>query len=144
MTLLPLHDITSYYLLAVALYCSCLFDYIDIFTIDVDQMKNLENRLCGGEIPRPFVSIHSRVELVFKSDYAGARKGFLGQYEFLEESQCISLCQIQFSFKSNLIRSCNQIFVQYGIHYPLTRPDLMQTSYTYKQRRQSGFKPGES
>ena len=65
---------------------SCLFDYIDIFTIDVDQEKNLEMRWCGSTNPPPFISAQQRVELDFKSDQHNRhRKGFLGQYEFIGE-----------------------------------------------------------
>lgn len=68
-----------------ATQAGCLYDYIDIFTIDDELTKNLENRVCGGSIPEPFVSIHNRLELVFKSDHAGLKKGFFGHYEFLDE-----------------------------------------------------------
>ena len=63
----------------------CLFDYIDVFTIDVDHMKHLEDRLCGSVLPAPIIAVHQRLELVFKSDYAGAHKGFLGTYQFIDE-----------------------------------------------------------
>ena len=50
-------------------------------------MKHLEDRLCGHDIPDDIVSIHQRVELVFKSDYTGGKQnGFLGRYEFIDES----------------------------------------------------------
>ena len=71
----------------VCMNCRCLFDYIDVFTIDVDNMMNMEDRLCGDKIPEPIISVHQRLELVFKSDYAGARKGFLARYEFLSEGK---------------------------------------------------------
>ena len=60
---------------------------MDIFTIDPLGMKHPEDRFCGDDIPEPLVSIQSRVELVFKSDYAGTNKGFVGKYEFVEESK---------------------------------------------------------
>ena len=62
---------------------------MDIFTIDIDRMKDLEDRLCGTEIPEPIVSLHLTVEINFKSDYTGTiHKGFLGHYEFIDESKC--------------------------------------------------------
>ena len=67
----------------------CLFDYVDIFTIDPFGMKHPEDRFCGQDIPEPLVSIHNKVELVFKSDYAGSNKGFVGHYKFVEESKSI-------------------------------------------------------
>jgi len=67
--------------------CRCLFDYIDVFTIDTDNMMNLEDRLCGEKKPNPIVSVHRRLELVFKSDYARSRRGFKGKYHFLDERQ---------------------------------------------------------
>jgi hypothetical protein len=33
----------------------CLFDYIDVFTIDTEGVMNLEDRLCGDRIPEPIV-----------------------------------------------------------------------------------------
>ena len=65
--------------------CRCLFDYMDVFTIDMDNTMNLVARLCGDQLPEPILSIHQRLELVFKSDYAGSRRGFFGRYEFLDE-----------------------------------------------------------
>jgi len=58
---------------------------MDVFTIDMDNTMNLVARLCGDELPEPILSIHQRLELVFKSDYAGSRRGFFGRYEFLDE-----------------------------------------------------------
>jgi len=60
---------------------------MDVFTIDLDNTMNLESRLCGDQLPQPIISVHQRVELVFKSDYAGARRGFRGRYEFLDERE---------------------------------------------------------
>jgi len=58
---------------------------MDVFTIDMDNTMNLEARLCGDKLPDPILSIHQRLELVFKSDYAASRRGFFGRYEFLDE-----------------------------------------------------------
>lgn len=56
----------------------------------MDEMKNLEDRLCGRDIPDPIIAVHQRVELVFKSDYAGAgHRGFFGHYKFIGESESI-------------------------------------------------------
>ena len=71
------------------LYFRCLFDYVDMFTIDPFGMKHPEDRFCGQVAPVAMVSIHRRVELVFKSDIVsrGTNKGFLGKYQFIEESE---------------------------------------------------------
>ena len=51
-------------------------------------MKHLEARFCGQDIPRETVSVHQRVEVVFKSDYTGKKhKGFVGNYTFIQESE---------------------------------------------------------
>lgn len=66
----------------------CLYDYIDIFTIDVDNIKHFEDRFCGKKQPEPIISVHQTVELVFKSDYKPAEHtGFVGKYEFIDESK---------------------------------------------------------
>jgi hypothetical protein len=71
----------------------CLFDYIDVFTVDTDDVMNLEDRLCGKDIPDPIISVYQRLELVFKSDYARSRRGFKGSYRFLDE------CKLNFAFR---------------------------------------------
>ncbi|KAK2183961.1 hypothetical protein NP493_290g02006 [Ridgeia piscesae] len=64
----------------------CLFDYVDIFTIDITNMKQLLNRLCDQNLPQPIISVHQRIELVFKSTFADQKHvGFLGTYEFIDE-----------------------------------------------------------
>jgi len=65
---------------------------MDVFTIDMENTMNLKARLCGDKLPDPIVSIHHRLELVFKSDYAGSRRGFFGRYEFLDESMSLTVC----------------------------------------------------
>ncbi len=61
---------------------------MDVFTIDIRSMKHLEDRLCGKSLPEDIVSIHQRVELVFKSDHiGGTQQGFKGTYEFIQESK---------------------------------------------------------
>ena len=61
---------------------------MDIFTIDIYGMKHLEERFCGTKTPADMVSVHQRVEVVFKSDYTGGKQmGFLGRYEFIQESK---------------------------------------------------------
>ena len=62
-----------------------------MFTIDPFGMKHPEDRFCGQVAPEPMVSIHRRVELVFKSDIVseGTNTGFLGKYKFVEESKSI-------------------------------------------------------
>ena len=62
-----------------------MFDYIDVFTIDTNNMKNLEDRLCGNQVPSPIFSVHQHLELSFKSDYARSKRGFTGKYHFLDE-----------------------------------------------------------
>ncbi|ELU09629.1 hypothetical protein CAPTEDRAFT_202240 [Capitella teleta] len=63
----------------------CNKDYVDYFTINMNNQKDLVKRLCGRETPSAVVSEHQRVEIVFKSDYLENHKGFLGIYEFVDE-----------------------------------------------------------
>ena len=57
-------------------------------------MKHLEERFCGTKTPADMVSVHQRVEVVFKSDYTGGKQmGFLGRYEFIQESKCRAIKQ---------------------------------------------------
>ena len=51
-------------------------------------MKQLLNRLCGDQHKlEPIISVHQRIELVFKSTFADQNHaGFLGTYEFIDES----------------------------------------------------------
>ena len=65
----------------------CLYDYVDVFFIDMARMKHHNKRVCGTNIPKPIISVHQRVELVFKSDYAGSHKGFEGKFEFIDERE---------------------------------------------------------
>ena len=77
----------------------CLYDYIDIFTIDSENVKHFENRLCGNKPPEPMISTHQTVELVFKSDYKPAEhKGFKGKYKFLNESKIYIFFSIFLAF----------------------------------------------
>ncbi len=83
---------------------SCLFDYVDVFTIDMYGMKHLEERFCGNSIPDDIVSVHQRVEIVFKSDYTGGKQmGFLGRYEFIQESKRTSRRQSNLKYRNGLI-----------------------------------------
>ncbi len=81
--------------LSLSFYFRCLFDYVDIFMIDLHRLKHFHDRVCGMSIPAPVISIHQRVELVFKSHYikteAIDHKGFKGTYTFIEESKCNSV-----------------------------------------------------
>ena len=69
------------------MFYRCLFDYIDVYSIDATNMKYLIERLCGSKIPNPIASVHSRIEIKFKSDYIDGHRGFLGKYEFIDESK---------------------------------------------------------
>ncbi|KAL3882094.1 hypothetical protein ACJMK2_028465 [Sinanodonta woodiana] len=42
-------------------------------------------RFCGTKIPTPFVSLHSKMEIMFHSDFTKSGHGFLAHYEFLGE-----------------------------------------------------------
>ncbi|KAK3596939.1 hypothetical protein CHS0354_002506 [Potamilus streckersoni] len=65
----------------------CKFDYIDIYNIDEQGYKTLMSRFCGTKIPTVFVSLHSKMEIIFRSDLTKSGLGFLAHYEFLGESK---------------------------------------------------------
>ena len=51
-------------------------------------MKQLLNRLCDQDVPDAIISVHQRIELVFKSTFADQKHaGFFGAYEFIDESR---------------------------------------------------------
>ena len=53
-------------------------------------MKHLEERFCGQKVPKETISVHQKVEVVFKSDHTGKKHtGFLGNYTFIDESKLL-------------------------------------------------------
>lgn len=64
----------------------CQFDYIEIFNIDAEGFKVLMDRYCGDRAPKEFISKQSKLEIVFKTDFTKELHGFIGHYEFLDES----------------------------------------------------------
>lgn len=86
----------------------CLFDYVDIFTIDITNMKHLLQRLCDKKLPQPIISVHQRIELVFKSTFADqGHVGFIGTYEFIDESTYSTL---------SMLRTLNCVSYEVGQH----------------------------
>jgi hypothetical protein len=74
---------------------------VDVFTVDGLGRMELEERICGSKLPAQIDTVHHRVELVFKSDYASSRKGFMGRYEFIDESKLNNIGR--FNNYSNLL-----------------------------------------
>jgi len=71
--------------------CRCLFDYVDIFTIDDKQTKNHEDRFCGESLPSFRIALQQTVEILLKSFYGpNGHRGFLASYRFIDESRTSS------------------------------------------------------
>ncbi|KAK3090468.1 hypothetical protein FSP39_012126 [Pinctada imbricata] len=64
----------------------CKFDYLEIFDIDNDGFKTLIDRHCGSRKPNEFVSLQSKLEIVFTSDFTKNSNGFLAHYYFLGDN----------------------------------------------------------
>jgi hypothetical protein len=44
------------------------------------------DRYCGENVPKQFISQESKLEIKFKTDFTKTLNGFIGHYEFLDES----------------------------------------------------------
>ncbi|XP_025097053.1 cubilin-like isoform X1 [Pomacea canaliculata] len=65
---------------------SCLYDYIDVYTVDSQGYKTVLGRYCGTQMPAPITSPQSRLLIEFVSDYTKPSTGFLGRYTFLDDN----------------------------------------------------------
>ncbi|XP_064627219.1 cubilin-like [Lineus longissimus] len=63
----------------------CLFDYLELYGIDEEDVPYFVDRLCGTTVPQPIISKYPKLEIIFKSDYIKGHKGFRAKYEFLSD-----------------------------------------------------------
>ncbi|XP_064596601.1 neuropilin-1-like [Liolophura sinensis] len=64
----------------------CVYDHINVYSLDNRDEKMLLGQFCGSSPPDPVVSLHPKLEVQFISDYTKSMKGFLGNYEFLGDT----------------------------------------------------------
>ncbi|XP_076445842.1 uncharacterized protein LOC143283485 [Babylonia areolata] len=61
----------------------CVFDYIDIYSVDSRGFRTVLGRYCGNTLPPPVTSPHASILIEFVSDYTKPSSGFFGRYTFL-------------------------------------------------------------
>ena len=65
-----------------------MYDYIDIYAVNLKQELDHQERVCGTTLPEPIISIHQKLEVVFKTDkHQTQNKGFKALYKFIDESE---------------------------------------------------------
>nr|KAG5704875.1 hypothetical protein BaRGS_001346 [Batillaria attramentaria] len=65
---------------------TCLYDYIDVYTMDKQGYKTVMGRYCGSDVPGTITSPQSRLLIEFVSDYTKPSTGFHGRYSFLDDN----------------------------------------------------------
>ncbi|XP_062579020.1 cubilin-like isoform X1 [Saccostrea cucullata] len=68
----------------------CTFDYLEIYYVNQNGFKDLIDRHCGTNTPKDFISQHSKMEILFVSDFTKHSNGFLAHYTFLGDKFSIA------------------------------------------------------